>query len=175
MTADREPGSEVTGARSRRRVTLERTFEATVEEVWDLWTTSDGIESWWGPDGFVVKVKKLDLRPGGELLYEMTAFASDQIAFLKNAGMPQMTVSRITFNEVVPPRRLAYTQLADFIPGVAPYEVANLVEIHPTASGARMVLTIDAMHDEHWTNMAVKGWESELDKLAKVLRARHPA
>ena len=31
------------------------------------------------------------------------------------------------------------------------------------------MLTIDAMHDEQWTKMAVMGWESELGKLAKVL------
>jgi hypothetical protein len=34
-----------------------------------------------------------------------------------------------------------------------------------------MVLTFDAMHDEHWTQMAVMVWESELDKLAKLLKA----
>jgi hypothetical protein len=34
----------------------------------------------------------------------------------------------------------------------------------------RVVLTIDAMHDEHWTKMAVMGWESELGKLAKLLQ-----
>ena len=26
-------------------------FKATLEEVWELWTTKDGIESWWGPEG----------------------------------------------------------------------------------------------------------------------------
>ena len=35
-----------------------------------------------------------------------------------------------------------------------------------------MVLTMDAMHDENWTKMAVMGWESELGKLAKLLGER---
>jgi len=70
----------------RRQVTLERSFESSIEEVWDLWTTKEGIESWWGPDGFATKVQKLDLRPGGELLYTMTAVGADQIAFMNNAG-----------------------------------------------------------------------------------------
>ena len=99
-------------------VTLERTFKAPIEDVWDLWTTKDGIESWWGPEGFAVKVRKLDLRPGGELLYAMTATAPDQIEFMKKAGMPLTTESRVIYTEVVPPRRLAYSQLADFIPGI---------------------------------------------------------
>src|SRR5436305_8401291 len=34
---------------------LERTYAATPEEIWELWTTAAGIESWWAPDGFVVE------------------------------------------------------------------------------------------------------------------------
>lgn len=153
----------------RRTVTLERTFEASIEEVWDLWTTKAGIESWWGPDGFVVKVLKLDLRPGGALLYTMTAVGSDQIEFMKNAAMPLVSETRVTYTEVDPPRRLAYSTLADFIPGVEPYEVATAVDLYRIPEGVRLVLTQDAMHDEPWTHMAVMGWESELGKLARVL------
>lgn len=154
---------------ARRKITLERTFKATIEEVWDLWTTKEGIESWWGPDGFAVKVQEIDLRPGGELVYAMTAIAPDQIEFLKKAGMPATTVSRLTYTEVVPPHRLAYSQTADFIPGVEPYEVPLTVDLEATQQGVRMVLSFTAMHDEHWTNMAVMGWESQLKRLANVL------
>jgi uncharacterized protein YndB with AHSA1/START domain len=156
---------------ARRKITLERTFNAPIEEVWDLWTTKEGIESWWGPDGFDVKVRQLDLRPGGELVYAMIATGSDQIDFLKKAGMPATTESRLTYTEVVPRRRLAYSQLADFIPGVEPYEVPTTVELESTPLGVRMTLTFEAMHDEHWTKMAVMGWESELGKLAKLLKS----
>ena len=154
---------------ARRRVTLERTFAAPIDEVWELWTTKEGIESWWGPDGFAVKVQQIDLLPGGELVYAMTATATDQIEFLRKAGMPATTVSRLTYTEVVPPRRLAYSQTADFIPGVEPYEVPITVELEEGPDGVRMVLSFTAMHDEHWTNMAVMGWESELGRLAKLL------
>ena len=156
---------------ARRKVTLERTFNAPIEEVWDLWTTKEGIESWWGPDGFAVKVHKLDLRPGGELLYAMTATGPDQIEFLKKAGMPATTESRATYTEVDPPRRLAYSHLADFIPGVEPYQVPTTVELEKTAHGVRLTLRFEAMHDEHWTNLAVMGWENELARLAKLLVA----
>lgn len=155
---------------ARRKVRIERTFDAALEEVWELWTTRDGIESWWGPDGFEVKVRKLDLRPDGELLYDMTAIAPDQIEFMKKAGMPLTTPSLVTYTEVVPRTRLAFTQLADFIPNVKPYRVAMTVEFDATSAGVRMLLTLDAMHDEYWTKMAVMGWENELDKLAKLLK-----
>ena len=156
---------------ARRQVTLERIFQASIEEVWDLWTTKEGIESWWGPDGFEVKVQQINLRPGGELVYAMTATGADQVDYMKKAGMPVTTVSRLTYTEVLPPRRLAYSQTADFIPGVEPYEVPTTVELEEGPHGVRLVLTFTAMHDEHWTNMAVMGWESELGKLAKLLEA----
>jgi uncharacterized protein YndB with AHSA1/START domain len=154
---------------ARRRVSIERTFNAAVEDVWALWTTKEGIESWWGPDGFVVKVRRLDVRLGGELLYAMSATAPDQIDFMRKAGMPLTTESLATYTEVVTLKRLTFTQMADFIPGVQPYEVATTVEFDTTPKGVRMVLTLDAMHDEQWTKMAVMGWEQELGKLGRLL------
>ena len=155
---------------ARRRITIERSFQAPVEEVWKLWTTKEGIESWWGPDGFEVKVRRLDFRLGGELLYAMIAIAPDQVEFLKKAGMPLTTESLVRYTDVVPLKRLAFTQMADFIPGVKPYEVATTLELETIPEGVRLLLSLDAMHDEHWTKMAVMGWENELDKLGRVLK-----
>ena len=156
----------------RKRITLQRTYRADVRDVWELWTTKEGIESWWGPGGFAVTVRKLDLRSGGELLYAMTAIDPPQVAFMKRAGMPLTTECRITFSEVVPPRRLAYIHLADFVPGVEPYDVATLVELEETRDGVLLRLTFDAMHDDEWTNRAVMGWESELGQLGSELETR---
>ena len=156
---------------ARRRVSIERTFAgAAAEDVWALWTTKEGIESWWGPDGFEVNVRRLDVRLRGELLYAMTATAADQIEFLKKAGMPLTTESLVRYTEVVPLARLAFTQMADFIPGVKPYEVATTVAFEMIPEGVRLVLTLDAMHDEHWTKLAVMGWEQELDNLGRMLK-----
>lgn len=154
------------------RITLERIFQADVQDVWDLWTTREGIESWWGPGGFSVTVRHLDLRPGGELRYAMTAVDPPQVAFMKKAGMPITTEARARYTEVVPLRRLAYVHLADFIPGVEPYDVATVVELELTDGGVRMTLTFDPMHDDEWTSRAVMGWQSELGKLDAVIAAR---
>jgi uncharacterized protein YndB with AHSA1/START domain len=155
----------------KRTIALERTYEAAIEDVWDLWTTKQGIESWWGPDGFEVKVRRLDLRPGGELLYAMTAVAPPQVAFMKNAGLPLTTQARITYVEIIRHRRLAYLQLADFIPGVDAYDVRTTVDFEPAGSAVRMLLTFDAMHDEDWTQRALMGRESELERLTRALQA----
>jgi hypothetical protein len=51
------------------------------------------------------------------------------------------------------------------------YEVATTVELEPTTNGVRLTLTLDAMHDDTWTERAVAGWVSELGKLEKLLEA----
>ena len=55
------------------KVVIERTYRAQIKDVWDLWTTKAGFESWWGPQGFRVEVQTLDARVGGALHYEMIA------------------------------------------------------------------------------------------------------
>ena len=159
----------MTENKTRRKITIERRYEARVEDVWEMWTTKEGIESWWGPGGFSTTVLNLDLRAAGELRYAMTAVGPEQVQFMKNAGMPLTTEAKITYTEVVPGKRLAYIHLADFVPGVEPYDVATLVEFHAEGKSVRMVLTFDAMHDEQWTQMSVMGHESQLGKLEKVL------
>lgn len=154
------------------RITLERTFEATLQDVWDLWTTKDGIESWWGPEGFTVTVQELDLRPGGELRYTMTAAAPEMVAFMKQANMPVAQPCTVRYTEIEPRRRLAYVNLVDFVPGVAAYDVATVVELHAEGGKVRMVLSLDPMHDTEWTKRATAGWESELGKLARVIESR---
>ena len=157
-----------------KRISFERHFAATLDEVWDLWTTTAGIESWWGPDGFSVKVNSLDLREGGQLLYAMSATAPEQIEFMKRENMPLTTQAKIIFAAVEPKRRLVYQHLTDFIPGVAPYTVSTTVELEPTPSGVKMLLRVDQMHDAVWTQRATMGWESELGKLDRVIAAAPP-
>jgi uncharacterized protein YndB with AHSA1/START domain len=159
-------------ATARARFSIERSYTASIDEAWALWTTESGIESWWGPEGFDVTVTSLDLRPNGELVYVMTAAAPEQVGFMKQAGMPLSTECRVTYTEVVPPRRLAYKTLADFIPGVEPYEVATVVELKAADGGVKLVITFDAMHDDVWTERTRAGHESQLRKLDALLASQ---
>jgi len=157
---------------SKPKLTIERTFQASIEEVWELWTTKDGIESWWGPEGFSVAVRDLDLRPGGDLLYTMSAVRAEEIDYMVKAGMPLSNNHHIKFVEVDPPRRLAFKEVVDFVPDTPTYEVETMVELHQVDAGTRLLITFEQMHDERWTELARMGRESELDRLAKVLAAR---
>ena len=156
----------------RKTFTIERTFRATAKELWDLWTTREGLESWWGPGGFTTKVHRLDIRPGGRFEYEMTATGPEQIEAMKKANLPLVSRAGSTYTEIKPPRRLAYKTMTDFIPGITPYEIVAVVEFRPVADGVRLVITRDTMHNEEWTRMSVMGMDSSLDRLARVVEEK---
>lgn len=156
-------------------IRLERTYDTCPAMIWELWTTAEGIESWWSPDGFVTKVRKLDVRPGGELVYAMTATAPEQVEFMNDAGMPLTTESRKTFTEVAEPTRLAYNSLIDFVPDTEPYEHLTVVDLTPDDDGARVVMAVEPLHDQVWTERLLAGRANELDNLATAIAQRNSA
>jgi len=146
-------------------ITLERTYRATVEELWALWTTKEGFESWWGPEGFRVEVHEMDAREGGKLRYDMIADAPEHVAAMKARGQPISHGTTGHFAQVRPRERLVITHLIDFLPGVPPYESTVVVELFPAGDQVRMVIHLTPMHSEEFTKMATMGWTSQLGKL----------
>lgn len=56
-----------------KEITVNRIFDASVEEVWRLWTEPEYIKQWWGPDKFTCPLVELDFREGGTSLVCMKA------------------------------------------------------------------------------------------------------
>ncbi len=50
---------------------IDRTFDAPRDLVWAACTEAQHLSGWFGPPGTTVKVKTLDLKPGGVFLYGM--------------------------------------------------------------------------------------------------------
>jgi len=153
----------------RGKMVIARTFKKTVEEVWDLWTTAAGIESWWGSDGFMIRVNRLDIKPGGGFEYATKAIEPAQIEALKLAGLPPTSRGRGTYTEVVPLARLGYKVLVDYIPEIPPYEVQTLVELKKVPEGVLMTVTQEGMHDPVWTQAAATGLDMQISRLVGVL------
>jgi uncharacterized protein YndB with AHSA1/START domain len=159
--------SAAAGLTTRPKVVIERTYRAKVGELWELWTTKQGFESWWGPDGFRVEVHALEARLGGALHYDMIADSPEMIAAMKQMGRPISHESRARFTEIRPHERLAITSVIDFLPGVIPFESTIVAEFFPSGETVRMVVTLDPMHDEEFTKMQTAGFTSQLSKLDK--------
>ncbi|HVW13919.1 MAG TPA: SRPBCC family protein [Mucilaginibacter sp.] len=49
-----------------RELQIERTLNAPVELVWEVFTKPEHIVNWWGPNGFTNTIYTMDVRPGGE-------------------------------------------------------------------------------------------------------------
>jgi uncharacterized protein YndB with AHSA1/START domain len=150
-----------------KNLVVERTYRATVQELWDLWTTKEGFESWWGPEGFRVEVQEIDARLGGALRYEMIADAPEMIAQMKKMGQPRSHKTHGRFSQFEPQRRLALTHVIDFIPGVKPYESVMRMELFPSGDNVRVMVQLSPMHDAATSQMQLEGFTSQIGKLEK--------
>jgi uncharacterized protein YndB with AHSA1/START domain len=45
---------------------ITRTFDATREQVFDMWTNRERLEHWYAPSGCTISFPKLDVRQGGQ-------------------------------------------------------------------------------------------------------------
>jgi uncharacterized protein YndB with AHSA1/START domain len=149
------------------KVVIERTYRAQIEDVWDLWTTKAGFESWWGPQGFRAEVQTIDARVGGALHYEMIADSPEAIAAMKQMGLPPSHAAHSRFSELKLHERLVITSVIDFVPGVEPFEADITVEFSVASDTVRMVITLDTVDNDEFTRMQKEGFTSQLTKLDK--------
>ncbi len=82
---------------AERTMVLERVIQAPRSIVWGAWVNPETLPQWWGPDGFSCRTKMIDLRTGGNWVFDMIA--------------PDGTVfpNHHRYNEVRPEERIGYT------------------------------------------------------------------
>lgn len=56
-----------------RTMIIERVIKAPVAVVWGAWVNPVSLPQWWGPDGFSCRTSRIDLRTGGEWVFDMIA------------------------------------------------------------------------------------------------------
>jgi len=55
-----------------RLMRIEREVAAPIAAVWGALTDPAALPQWWGPDGFTCRTQRIDLREGGEWVFDMT-------------------------------------------------------------------------------------------------------
>jgi uncharacterized protein YndB with AHSA1/START domain len=153
-------------------IRFERVYDASIEDVWALWTTKEGLEAWFAPEGMRVEIAALQLRVGGAFDYVMTAVGAKQVAYLAKLDMRQTARVSGRFVEMVRHRRLHIRFDMDFVPGVDPYPYDMLVEMSVETGRVRMVLTADRHPDPEITSGAILGLTSQLQKFDLAIAAR---
>jgi len=139
--------------KSQSKTVVERTYQAHPKDLWDLWTTKEGFESWWGPEGFRAYVHTIEAREGGKLHYDMIAATPEMIEAMKQMGRPSSHETRGRFGEFRPCERLTLVHMIDFLPGVKPYDSTIVVDFFASGEFVRMVVRLHPMHDEEFSNM----------------------
>lgn len=61
----------MTGDAADRTLTIERVIAAPPARVWQVWWDAQSLPLWWGPEGFSCRTYRIDLRDGGEWLFDM--------------------------------------------------------------------------------------------------------
>jgi uncharacterized protein YndB with AHSA1/START domain len=56
-----------------RTMVLERVIRAPRRVVWSAWMNPETLPQWWGPEGFSCRTTRIDLRTGGEWVFDMIA------------------------------------------------------------------------------------------------------
>ena len=84
---------------ARRTMVLQRVIRAPRTVVWNTWMNPETLPQWWGPEGFSCRTKRIDLRTGGEWVFDM--IAADGAIFPNHH----------LYTEVRPEERIGYTLL----------------------------------------------------------------
>ena len=58
---------------AERTMILQRVIRAPKKLVWGAWMNPETLPKWWGPDGFSCRTDRIDLRSGGDWVFDMIA------------------------------------------------------------------------------------------------------
>jgi uncharacterized protein YndB with AHSA1/START domain len=158
---------------SRNAVVIERSFDAPVQLVWQMWTDPEHVKAWYGPKGATIPVAKMDVRVGGIRLVCMEVASPH--------GPTRMWFTG-EYREVVPNQRLVYTEsISDENGNVAspldtggaeghPATTEVSVELEDLGGRTKMVLNHTGIPAD---SAGAAGWAMALDKLAARVKAHH--
>ena len=149
----------------RDAVVIERSFDAPVDVIWQMWTDPEHFSAWYGPVGASIQVATMDVRAGGIRLISMKVETPD--------GPTQMWFTG-EYREVVERARLVYTEfLSDekgkvdpANPGGHPVMTEVRVEFEDLGGSTRVVLTHAGIPSD---SPGAAGWTMALDELATHL------
>lgn len=150
-------------------VQIERTFEASIDLVWSMWTEPEHFANWYGPMGAKIPKADMDVRVGGRrhIAMEMET---------PNGQMQMYFVGE--YREINPKTRLVYTEsMGDAdgnamtaeqmgMPPGAAMETSIVVELEDLGDRTRMTMTHIGVPAD---SPGGQGWTMAIDKLAMRL------
>ena len=149
---------EETNQQDNRTISLNRTFNAPIELVWEAWTQSEHIAEWWSPKGIKTKVVEHNFKVGGKWKYIMP--------------MPngQEFIAEGEYTEIVKFKKIVSS--ANFRPMTEGVEIQSLFK----ANGNKTDFTFNVVHptEEYKIKQEkmgiMNGWGSVFERLNTLLK-----
>ena len=147
-------------------VVIERSFDAPVDLIWEMWTVPEHFKTWYGPEGATIPVAKMDVRVGGRRLVCMEVPSP--------GGAMRMWFTG-EYREVVENERLVYTEsMSDENGNVSSPSDMGMPEGHPVTTEVRVELEdVDGGTKMVMTHVGIPadspgaaGWAMAFDKLS---------
>ncbi len=149
---------------AEREVTITRIFDAPRALVFRAWTDAAQLAQWWGPKGFTNPVCEIDARVGGALCIHMRA-PDGSIYPMKGE-----------IREIVPPERLAFTNIALDEAGNHIIEGFTIVTFANEGGKTKLILHTrgSALVEKAvaYLQGMEMGWTMSIDKLQALLAPR---
>lgn len=142
-------------------VTLHRVITARAQKLFRAFTEPDAIASWLPPYGFLCTVHELDATPGGRHRMSFRNFTTGNSHSFGG-----------TYLEVIPDRRLVYTDVFDDpnLPG----EMRVTVDLTAVSVGTELRVEQSGIPDMIPLDACYLGWQQSLDKLARLVQPEIP-
>ena len=80
---------------------LDRVIRAPRERVWRAWTDPEKLARWWIPKPTLCRVRRLDTRPGGAFVTEMSEDGVEFVPHLNACFLAVEELERIVFTNAV--------------------------------------------------------------------------
>jgi len=148
-------------------VKIDRTFDAPIDKVWEMWTDAALFAKWYGPMGMTIPVAEMDVTPGGRRKICMEMKARNMTMWFTGE-----------YKEIEKPTRLVYTEsMCDADGNIIPPSAMGMPEGHPEVTE----IIVELSEDGESTNMTLYhigvpagspgegGWRMSIDKLAAAL------
>ena len=105
---------------AHREIIVSRLLNAPINKVWEVWTTSNHIKNWWGPNGFTNTITKMELYEGGK--WNLVMHGPDGTDYDNES----------IFTEVVQHKKIAYEHLSghEFLATITFEERGNQTHMH---------------------------------------------
>ena len=155
---------------AKNAIIIERTFDAPIDLIWQMWTDAEQFQQWYGPQGMTIPVAQMDVRVGGKRLICMEMQTPDRSMKMWFTG---------EYREVSPNQRLVYTDsMADEHGNVMSPAAMGMPEGHPETTevtvqledlGGRtkMVMTHAGVPAD---SGGAGGWQQAFDKLTDHIK-----